>query len=484
MPVQKILELKGKNMAAGISLQTGFSIGGVFSAAVGFDPFEDYGYLKASLQATAITAPADSATVLTNYVPVSSANPYVFAHTPTHLYRYNAAAPYTQTDFTSSIDVTAPVAGACIWKNKYIYAQPTSIRSWNFASTDVQILNGSNNSDLNIRKLLVGPDLQLYAADYTSISKCILATGTTGNLLNVFNIDDGYTVRDIVTDGLYLIIIADNNTTATTTRTTGTYDCKVYYWDMDTTRTTANRIWNIQDSYLIGAQVNNGTVYIWGANGLYVCNYTTEPKIIMDATGPSSALSKMPTNPYQTTQDSNTVYWGDGGVNGQNVWAYGGFPGIKGSIFYSPYITHTGSLKHTALNAVGTAFFAATSQPGIVVHNVGTTRGNLTVQTAPVVFDNPYLFSHIKISLKKPLATGQAVAVEVLDGNGSIISDNTTQTYNAANPKKNLLFKRTATNSTHADFEDISLIINSQGGAEISRISMYASPQDDANVVL
>lgn len=480
----KILELSGDDFLKGLSTQPTLARNGIFRSAPGFDPFEVEGYLLPSLQATELTAPVtDPIKVITNWN--SGGTEYIYAHSNSKLYQYLRNSPYTQTDVSAQIDLSATaygVTGAIIWKGRYIYAQDTDLRSNTLPvaiGNDVQILSGSNSTELDVRPMCIGSDKNLYIGDYGSVAKCTNATGTSGNALDELIIDYNYTVRAIVNDGVYLIIFADNNQVTSTARKQGNYSCKVYFWDIGSVdKTSQDFSWVIPGaSYIIGAEIVNGIIKVFTPEGIYMCNSGTPPRLIWRFSG-NSTITKRPMTPYQITNDGETVYWGDGETNGQNVYAN------TGSTFYTPYITHGSSAKHTALNYSAGVLFAATDSPKFYIHNVGTTRGNATAQTANIVLNNPFSLSFIKIVLKERLSSGQSVAVSLFDSEGTVISDTDTKSHSTIGAKKSLKFERTAVSGSIQHFEDFYLQINPQGGAAIERITVYGVPSSDDSQII
>lgn len=487
--MQKIFEIKGLDWMKGLSVQTGMALGGLFQALSGFDPFDKIGFLQPALLPTELTAPSTNPVkIITSWT--DGTTQYIYAHSESKLYQYLRNSPYTQTDVTAQIDITDPtgtynVAGAIVWKSKYIYAQATDLRSNSLpvaGGSDVQILNGSGSQNLNVRKLCIGADQNLYVGDFARVNQCTSATGTGGNTAAAFAIDNGHTVRDLVNDGRFLVICADNNTIATTSRLVGNYSCRAYFWDMN--KTTADVIWDFPgESYLIGCAVLGNTIIVFGYNGIYVCNAVTPPKMILSFLN-NSTVSKRPSTPYQITSSPTSVYWGDGSANGQGIYAYGHLPGSNLNIFYSPYTTHSSTYAHTALAYSAGLLFAAVDSPKFYVHNIGSTRGNATAQIAPIQLPQPFKFGYAKVVLRDKLSFGQAVAFSAATAGGIIISDTTTKSYGATNPRKSLKFDITPGTSSTPVFEDLSFTINPQAGATVEKVTIYGTPQDDANANL
>ena len=476
----KILELKGKDWLTGFSRQAGIATTGLFRSMVNFDPFENEGYLQPSLAVTDLTAPVTNPIkVITPFI--DGTTPKFYAHSESKLYEYLRNSPYTQTDKTAEIDIANAtggknITGAIIWKGKYIYSQLPYIFSNAIpvaSASNVEIMSSGNSATMDIGVFCIGSDKNLYCADYGSITKLTSTTGTAGNTTNFFAIDVGFTVRDIVNDGRYLVIIADNNHQVTTSRVAGDYQCKVYFWDPNRALTTADVIYDIQDSYLIGAEIVDGAITIFGYNGIYVCNSANPPKQIWSFLG-NSTVTKRPQNPYCITLGNGIIYWGDGATNGQQVYA------LRGTTVYSPYQTHEGVTYHTALQFSSNALLAGTTLPKMSINNIGSTRANLTASTTIFQLSEPHKLDYIKVTLKAPMSSGMAVDVGMYDSNGSIIKGITdTKSFTTFGAKKTLIFSPTGEAGSVQFFEDFYLIINPQGGAVIERVAVYATPSAD-----
>lgn len=492
MKPEKILELGANDWGKGISIQPTLMRGGVFSAAPGFDPFEKEGYLLPSLSATEITAPATSPIkVFTHWTDGGTEK--IYAHSESKLYEYLRNSPYTQTDKTAEIDITGPLgntncAGAIIFKGKYVYSQDTDVRANSLpvaVANDVQILNGSNTySDLDYRKLEIGPDKNLYVADGDNIGKITNVAGTSSNTLAAFTLETGYCARDILNDGRYLVIGMDNNTRGgttgkTTNRQVGNYSCKIYFWDAPSAKTTPDIVYDIHgDSYIVGMKQVGDLIYVFTYNGIYVCTSSMPPKMIWSFTG-NSSITKRPTNPYAITSSEDTVYWGDCGTNGQNIYA------VKRSgnsfVFYTPYITHGSTHSHQAIKFGGEGtIWASTSYPKAYIHNVGTTRGNATAVTAVSHLSQPFRFSYAVITLLSPMSSGQAVGFYAKDSNDSIVVDTFTRSYSTHGALKKIVVHPTTSATAVREFEDLYIGVNPQGGAAVSRVAVYGFPIDDA----
>lgn len=475
-----IFELTGKDFLTGYSIQAGQPENGIFQNALGFDPFNKRGYLVPSLQPSALSDPTGAVKCINSWF--ESTTGYVLVQTASNLYRYAVDSPYGQTSYTSKMTITSPIAGAIVWADPssgtlyYIYAQWSSdvkVFSNNLAAspTETQIMTNSPiTSNNDIRPFCIGSDNNLYIGHTGYIGRITNPT-TNDNDHSHFALDYGFTPRWIVSDGYYLVIMADNNHVTTTSRTVGNYKCKIYFWDKY--KATADVIHTFSDSYIIGGAFLNDKVYVFGYNGIYVCNIVTSPKMIWDFRG-NSTITNRPISPYQIVGGSDRIYWGDGNTStGSDIFA------IKDTTLYSPYITHSTTAGHAALELVGTSLFAATSTPKLYVHNVGSTAGNLTAQTATIRLDQPHTLDYVKVVLKSPMSSGQAVAVNMWDSNASVIMDTNTRSFSTNGAKKTLIFKATPSSNSKKRFNDFYLQVNPQSGVAIERVSVYATPMDD-----
>jgi hypothetical protein len=479
---QKILEIKGDDWRKGLSLQTKAMVSGIFQRAHGFNPFELANYFYPSLSATELTAPADSIKTLVSYQ--SGGVGYFLAQTNTKLYQYLRASPYTRVDLSSKITV-GTVKGAIWYKDRYVYATEDgglgTVRASDLSASDLEIVAGVNTTTVD-RPMCVGADNSLYIGNGNAVSKVVSVAGTAGNTLEIFTLESGMKVRELINDGRYLVILADNNVTIPANRVAGEFRCRVYFWDMS--KATADVIWDIPDeSYLIGGKFVNGVIQILAYNGLYECTIANPPSLIMDQNTNASITAK-PVNSFQITASKSSIYWADGGATGQNIYAYGKMPGQQGKIFYTPFISHTSSYAHTAIAYSAGALIAAVDAPKLYIHNVGSTRGNGTIITAPIVLDQPYGFVSAKVVLRSPLSSGQSIAFIAANANDTVISDTETKSYSASNTRKNLLFNLTPASGSTSRFEDFYFTLTSVGGATVERVTIYANPSDDLDQTL
>lgn len=474
----KIFELKGEDFAKGLSHKTYFPIGGIFSGAGNFDPFEDYGYFLGSL-ATVVTdnSITSTPTVLTSWNNAGTA--YIYSHTPTKLYQVLDGSPYTTTDVSAQITVTNPVSGATIWKGRYIYHDNVASI---LRSNTLPVAIGSNTTILSgfatteyYHPMAIGADKNLYIADYGRIARCILETGTTGNSANYYQLEDYMAVRDLVNDGKYLVVIADNNASFKigSTGARGNYRCQVLFYDVNSGRSTADYIYEFNDSYLISVKYLDGVIYIIGKENMWACNSVTPPKSIFSFDS-NSTITEVPTSPFQVTQNKNSIYW-CGQTNGK-IYAFGSLVSGTKKVFYQPY-SSTGATP-SAITTNGTNFYIGTSGSNqmLGITNTGSTRDTSTFAQTSVFLPQSYTFAFVKVIMKNKLSSGGTVTclVNSLVGNG-VVSNTESKSFTAIGAKQSILFNLNVGGvSTEKVFNDFKLTIGSNQA--IARVELWAFP--------
>jgi hypothetical protein len=483
--MQKIIEIKTEDWTKGISAQKNKSVGGLFSTLSGIDPFYNEGLCVPSLTSTTIT-PSSTPKFITNFNSAGVA--YTYWHSDTEIKQVLKDSPYTQVDKSSEIQFGGfPVIGATTWRGKYVYARAGSdlrLTTIPVASgTNVQIRTGFG-SVMDSMPLCVGADDNLYNGDAGTVG---VQTSVSGLNSGSFTIGNGFYTRDLINDGQYLVILADNNssdsTGSTASRMAGNFRCRIFFWDMK--KSLADVVYDIDDSYLIAGQQLDGNIYFFGYNGLYVCNSATPPRLIRPFIGYNGLSTAKPKNSYQLVKHKGSLFWVEGFdsiVTNGVINAYGN-PTFGGSkIFYQPHLTGNQGDAQTVLQVVGEQFWTGTDTPAIYVNNIGSTNGDGIVSFSKRM-SAPYKYDFTKIVLSVPLSSGQSVSLIVTKIDGTIISANETKLYSASNPRQNLIFKITPSSNSQNIFEDIKIYIVT-AGASVQRVSVYATPLEDANEII
>ena len=488
--MNKIFEIKGEDFSKGISAQGNIPIGGIFQSFRGIDPFYNQGLAVPSLVPAEIT-PSSAPKFLVNFN--TGGTEYLYWLSSTEVKQVLRESPYTQVDKTTSVTLSSSsVIGAISWKGKLIYAvKNNDLRSNTLPiaiGTDVQIkgtFNYSSNT-YDCMPLCVGGDGNLYHGDQSRVGQITSATGTSGNS-NFFNVDDGFYVRDLINNGRYLVILADDNLGNLADRKVGNYRCRVYFWDM--IKSTADIIYDIDDSYLIAGEQLDNNIYFFGYNGMYVCNEATSPKMVRPFVSYNGISRAKPFSPYHLVRSKGSIYWVDGSNNvlyNGVINAYGNPTSGLTKIFYQPHLNPNGGQTNAqnGIAVVGEQFWTADASPKIYVQNTGTTRGTMTVTTLDKIFPQPYRYELTKVVLSSPLTTGQSVTCEVVSANGSkTTSAQETKSYAAGNPRQILIFKTSPTSGSENKFEDMRVSLTSVG-ASIQRVSVYGTPLDDITEIL
>lgn len=478
----KILEIKGQDWMKGLSIQAGLALGGLFQTAYSFDPFETMGYFQPALSPVTLDSATLSTQVnyLTSFCPASGA--YVFAigdraaTAGKCLYRINmASGSYAVTDYSDQIDqndLTDDLthAGLIYYKGRIIYGQKaiSSLRSNTWTPTianDVEILTTASIAGGVPIMFHIAPDGNLYytATGNYSIGKIVLVTGTTGNTNAAFTLTSGYTPKDLTSDGIYEIIIADTNEDNNTKSTTS---CQILFWNM--IKAQADVVWDIPDSYLIAARYVDGKALILGSSGIWACNSVTPPKLVYPLVS-----SQLPSGANKVTTQGNILYW----ATATKIYGYGSKLGKP--ILFTPYELATSS---NALISSGTYLVSSVlsdATPKVYLHNGGSTRANATIQTATLPLTQPFKFEFAKIVLKAPLSSGQQVYFSLLNGNGSVVSDTDSKAFATYGAKQTLIFTPKAGTNNFKQFEDLVVTVTSNGGAVAQRVSIYGVPITD-----
>lgn len=489
--MQKILELKNEDWSKGISAQGNIPIGGLFQQLKGIDPFYNQGLAVPYLVPDEIT-PSTAPRFIVNFN--TGGSEYVYWIGATSVKQVTRESPYTQTDKTSELTYTGSteIIGAISWKGKLIYANKNNdLRSNTLpiaSGTDVQIKGSFNHSSntYDSMPLCVGADGNLYHGDQSRVGVITSATGTSGNS-NYFNIDTDFYVRDLINNGRYLVILADNNLGNLADRKVGNYRCRVYFWDM--IKSTADVIFDVDDSYLIAGEQLDGNIYFFGYNGLYVCNEATSPKLIRPFVSYNGISRAKPYSSYHLVRSKGSLFWVDGSNNtlyNGSVYAYGNPTSGLTKIFYQPHLNSNAgqSNQQTCIAVVGEQLWVADASPKIYVQNTGSTRGTATISSLDTIYLQPYRYELTKVVLSQPLSSGQSVTCEVTGANGSkTISASETKSYSASNPRQVLIFKTSPTALTENKFEDMRVGITTTG-ATIQRVTVYGTPLDDISEII
>ena len=126
MAIERILQLKDLDWMRGISLQASSPLGGIFSQASNFDPFEVMGMAQPSLAGTAATGDAlntISFLTMVNY----SGNSYLYGHANSKLFQITFSNVVTDITTASGIITTSSPQGARVTKGWFTDLESTNM---------------------------------------------------------------------------------------------------------------------------------------------------------------------------------------------------------------------------------------------------------------------------------------------------------------------------------------------------------------------
>lgn len=494
----KIFELSFKKWLEGYSLQADAPIGGRFQQALGFNPFDKLGFCRPALSPVAIDATTITTQIKQMAAMVSGGVPYAFClgdrsgTAAKCFYRVNlnsnAVTDYSDKIFQDNGTGAVTAGGITTYKSRIVYANAISdtIRANLLTPTaiaDVTLLSSAGITGGTIpARFHVGADKVLYytAPATFSVGRIDTISGTGGaNLAAVFLLESGFIPRDITGDGYYEVIISDKNDGQIAGVSSA---CSVYFWDRS--KGQADRIWPIEDDYLVSCEYINGAVKIIGKSGIWLCTISEPPKLVF----PFPAATFLPSSAYQVDSKGNTLHWAPTNTSlvslFLNTFAYGATIGKP--IVYSPFITTqvVSNNQHSAFCSVGDKFLAATTEPALYLHNSGSTRGNAVIENAAELLDQPFQYSHTKVTLRDKMTSGQSVSLSLINGTGDTITGTVTKSFGVDGAKKDMVFLPAPAAGTVNNFEEVVALIQPAAGATIKRVAVYGIPQDDATQVL
>jgi hypothetical protein len=476
-----IFEISGEKWASGISQQTTFPKGGLFRSATNFNPFENYGMMKPTLAGTQRGEGTITTTPVVSTVIYTGGLPYLYIHTTSKLYQCTLNG--TVTDITTASGITTgSIRGAIVWKGKYIYATDTKVIANTIGtSTNTDLLTGLNTCD---HVMCIGPDRNLYVTNGHLVAKLTSATGTSGNAADAFNTDDSasytagssMTLRKLLSDGTRLIMLADLNPGGAL----GIYRSIIGFWDLQVTAANYIQLYDenhFQDNGIIGGEMLDGAVVVFGNNNIYSCSYSTPPRLLRSYSGTGVTTINTPANVFSIIKVKNSIYFG--GSSG--ISAFGSMTGGEQKIFFNPHVAPSGNI--TCLAYDGSKVYAGTSTPALYDFNSGSTVSEAFISLVRIPFPQPYKLAHIIVVTKTPLVSGEniTVAMNSQNGNGVIITSASFTTVG----KQTAKFERNPAgiSNDREDFREIDyLSISTKATLQSVRIYGYPLPDNDTTL--
>lgn len=479
---QKIFEIKGEDFAKGLSYFTDFPFGGNMSQMSNFDPFLDYGYFSPSLGGTTTDSNRTSnIKFITSFN--DSGTSKLYAHTDDKLYEILDGTPYTNTDKSAEIDVVSPVTGAILFKNRYIYGQSALTKIYSnvtpvASASNLLIFDSGGSNTEYFTPMCVAPDKNLYFGhgDICRITTVSGGGATAANNGTYYSLEGSLTTRDLVNDGHYLVVIADNNGTHTKSAAgdTGSYRCQVLFYDVNNGRSTADYIYEFTDSYVTAVKVLDGAVYIFGKDNLWVCNSQTPPKAIFNfQTG--STITEPPQYFFQVHQRNNVIYWC--GQTNSKIYAFGSKVAGAKKVFFQPFNNNS---QPTCISTSGNNVYIGSNGANSMlrVFNASQTKSSGSFSTCYFNLEQPYTFAFAKVVCKTKLISGQSVSLGINSLVGEI-TDTQTKNFSTIGAKQSIIFNKASDsgNPPVANFNEFNLSIESNPA--ISKIEIWGYPVDN-----
>jgi hypothetical protein len=474
---EKILEIRGEDWMKGLSYNTTLPYGGLFQSATNFDPFRGTGIMIPSFTPLRVGDAQVTKVIQYQTTVEISGSRFLFSWAGNDssvapaLYKTLILNGVT-TDESSSITATNSSArGLATTGGFLVYARDTEIRSCLLdLSTNVQILTTDVTSAEH--PFTTGWDGNLYFPNGNYVGKINVTTGlaaTTGNDARAFALEANMTVRHLVNDGRYLVIMADTGVATPNSQTTN--NCMVGFWDL-TSGSLAQRF-DFFDGGLVGGAFMDGAIYVLGVQFMYVTNVGMFPKAIQNFSNTRSSLYLGSANRASTIfKQGNSIYWG----SSSSIFAYGSLVAGAKKVFYNPYV----------FNATVSSFIFAGALPcgattGSQLFEIGiapATNATVSILTANIPLPMPYKFDWAKITSRLTLASGDTMSFTLgSQSNTSVVTGTSTFSFAADGAKQTKIFK-TSGNSTSLSsfFEELVMTITSN--FSIEKIEVWGTKGD------
>ena len=474
---EKILEIRGEDWFKGLSYQSGLPYGGIFQSATNFDPFGAVGRMKPTTTPVQDTGTPVASNIRYMASGQESGTNYIYSWADTggtpSLWRTNLNTGAT-TDQSSTITATSSSArGLIVYGGYLIYARETEIKSVILPGlgTNEQILTTGVTTGLE-HVFTIGADLNIYFTNGNSIGKLINGTGfrnagIASNSATYFSLEAGMTIRHLVNDGRYLVIIADNAGASTAG---GKVNCMIGFWDY--TSTTLTQRFDFQETGLVGGVFMDGAIYVFGKNYLYVTNISTFPKSIFSFTT-GSTITTAPTSPAQISQQGNSILW----ASGTGIYGYGSLISGSKKIFYNPYTFPASVTAFMSMILAGGLFVYGGTTGSKLYNTLSGSTAIASIVTSQVPLPQPFRFDWAKIVTRLPLSSGESITFSVNSqaGVGAITGDSTFS-YANQSEKQTYIFGPSGGGSAKKYFEEFYMTLLSN--TSIERIELWGTRLD------
>lgn len=489
----KILEISGELWMGGISLQPSIPIAGIFKQASNFDPFKVMGVFNPAIGPTQQGSASVSTGGAWNVGFEVNGTSYFYSFADgSKVYRVNTLLTFGDVDDVSaSISDVAVIRGAIKHKNKIVYASNTSLK---FNSTDTSTpgdgFTRANQRGLislttgGVHSMITGPDRNLYVTNLNKIGRITTMTAETGgvpasgNTNAYLTFEDDVRLRDLATDGKYLVILGDTNSNYTSGANTKVR-AFVAFWNMKSQD--LSQIWEFEDTVGYGLEFDGEEFIVHCRDNVYTCNIDTPITPLIPRRG-STNITPAVVNPGAIVRQNGSVIWGEGG----NIYAYGRPHKALNKILYHPYTLDNGNVlslfPHPGTLITPNGVWAMTDNNKLIEFVSGSPASTSIIKLADIDFKTKYRFAFAKIILRDVLASGDSATLQINTQNGGklILSSNGMSFADHGAISSRLIPPKVGETSGDALlFEDLTdILITSTNGANIRRIEIWAYPAD------
>ena len=483
----KILEISGDAWMGGISLQPSMAVGGLFRTALNFDPFKVMGVFSPSIAGTQQgTASITTGGAFNVGFEVNGVSYFYSFADGSKVYRINTSSNIGDVDVvSSSISDVATIRGAIKHKKKIVYASNTSLK---FNNTDTSspgdgftLANQRGLISLTtggVHVMVTGPDRNLYVTNINKVARITTMTAesggvpASGNTNSYLTFEDDVFLRDVKTDGKYLVLLGDTNNRWVSGANTKVR-CFVAFWNMKSQDLT--QIWEFEDVVTYGMEFDGEEFIVHGRDNVYTCNIDTPISPLISRRGNTNLVAAL-VHPGSVIRKDGSVYWGEG----SRVWAYGRPNKLLKKILYQPYFIDSGNALSLFPHHDG--MWVMTDNNKLYEYISGSQVITATATLADIDFKTKYRFSFAKIILRDVMASGDAVDLQISTQNGNKIvlnSNGMNFANHGAISSKRILPEAIESSNDSLLFEDLTSIqIESTNGANIRRVEIWAIPID------
>lgn len=471
---KKLFSIEFGQWEKGMSYETSTMVRGIFRQLTNCDPFEGRGSLTPTNQVNEIGAGVISASkVIRAILPVYATESGQFYALADDYKLYRVDNSPSVVDVSAQIGSgTASAIDLATFKGGLVYATTSEVRFNAIpvaSGSDVQILSVSPTSNFEI-----GADRNGYIGVNNTVYKITNTTGTSGNAVVSATLETSNTVRKLINDGYYLVWIAENTTQAAAGRSIIT----VAFWNM--VASTFDQIHEIVGSTYGGAELVDDYIKIITANGIYVTNFSTKPKKVVNFGG-SVATTDIPTRFSKVTGfHKGRMFWGTYQSSG-NIFQYG-----SPTFNETPKLSQIGTTAHTAITALASnnsTMIVATGLSGDSTIELFELRGSASLNTtvanvAGFSLPKPFTFHSARVITKAPISSGASVSLQILTANSTkTIKASETKTNSTDPGERVLIFDHTSAGdgsdvNSFDDISDIKLTTN----VAINSLEIWGNP--------